>query len=241
MKNLRKLYNLNYIDVSCKTHHIGKYDLPYVYNKCNIAPDYFALYSELSDYQKTNKTCVCFFQDDIKFDGLLGIWNAIYYGEEKLLDYYKERFKGVKFMVAPDYSLVEDIETFENYYRLAKARIVSMWMTIELGIICFPLLTYSKREDFPMMISGMEEVTTICVSLKGAMKTEERKKITIDAIAFAVDNLRNLKTILVYSVSSIDSNEAVFFEYAKEKGIEVIIPENSLRIQNRAKKAKNNG
>lgn len=241
MKNIKKLYNLNYLDVTNKTHKVGNYDLPYVYCKSSILPDYFALYSEVKDYHKTSRTCVCFFQDDIKFDGLCGLWNAIYYGDDDLLDYYRQRFKNVQFMIAPDYSLVEDIENFENYYRLAKARIVSVWLTVELGIICFPLLSFSKKEDFPLMISGMDDVATICVSLKGIMKSESRRELTKDAIGYAVDNLPGLKNILVYSVSAIPNNEQDFFKHAESKGISIVYPENSLRIRNRLKRANHHG
>lgn len=233
MKNLKKNLNLNYTDITGQVHKIGKYDIPYTY--CNIStyPDYFALYSEVGDYKKTSNTCVCFFQDDIKFDGLFGIWNAIYYNDELLLNHYKQRFAGVKYMISPDYSLVEDIENFENYYRIAKERIVSAWATLELGTICIPLLTFSKKEDFPLMITGMSEVTTVCVSLKGSMDSEEKSILMKSAINFATDHLKKLTAIIVYSVSIDSKKEQSFFLYPISKGIKIIFPENSLRIRNR--------
>lgn len=97
----KKLLNLNFIGYTNQTYLIGKYDLPYVICSDVVKPDYLALYSETSNYFKTDNTCVCFYLYDIKFDCIRGIYNAIYYQDEKLLVKYKERFKGVKYAIAP--------------------------------------------------------------------------------------------------------------------------------------------
>lgn len=240
-KTLIKAYNLNYLKYTNKTHKVGKYDLPYVYYDANFKPDYFALFSEEKDYRKTKNTCVCFFQNDDKFDGWCGLWAGIYFDVPEILKEYKNRMKDIKYMVAPDYSIVEDIENFENYYRIARARIVSIWATLELGIIVIPLLTYSKKEDFQYMLNGMENVSTICVSLKGSMKNKKKAGLAREAINYAVDNLNNLKMIIVYSDSIYEENERKFFEYAASKNIEVVIPMNSLKERNIINKENNDG
>ena len=117
IEQLKKVLNLNYTNVTNKMHKIGKYDIPYVECNLDVFPDFIALFTEKRLYCKTKNTAVCFYVWDNKFDGFYGIWNAIYYGKEKLLNKFKERFKGIKFAVAPDYSLCEDTENFENYYR----------------------------------------------------------------------------------------------------------------------------
>lgn len=85
--------------------------------------DYLTLYSETKNYRKTDKTAVCFYQYDRTFDGIDGIFNAIYYHNERLLSKYKERFKGIRFAIAPDYSQCGDAPRIENLYRLFKSRI----------------------------------------------------------------------------------------------------------------------
>lgn len=45
-KNLKKMLNLNFTDVTCRNYNIGKYDLPYISAKIPTSPDYIALYNE---------------------------------------------------------------------------------------------------------------------------------------------------------------------------------------------------
>ena len=48
-------------------------------------------------------------QYDVKFDNTKGIFEAIYYNDVNLLEKYKERFKNVRYAIAPDYSEIGDI------------------------------------------------------------------------------------------------------------------------------------
>lgn len=84
--NLRKLLNLNYVDLTNQTYHIGEFDFPNIKCPNGVSPDYLALYSEKNNYNKTKKTYVCFYQYDNKFDGIKGLFNAIYYKDKKLLN-----------------------------------------------------------------------------------------------------------------------------------------------------------
>lgn len=62
-KNLKKMLNLNFTDVTCRNYNIGKYDLPYISAKIPTPPDYIALYNEKDKYYATNSTCISFFKD----------------------------------------------------------------------------------------------------------------------------------------------------------------------------------
>lgn len=227
-KELKKSINMMYTNVTNCMHKVGDYDIPQVLCPKISNIDFLALYDEHYLYNKTNNTAVCFFLYDKEFDGIYGLWNAIYYDNQKLLNKYKEKFKDVKYIISPDYSHTEDMEKFENYYRFAKMRVVSGWITLELNKIVIPLITYACREDFPLMLQGLEEVETICVSTKGSSAKKRERKMLIDAVKYAVDNLRNLKIIIVYSVSK-DENIEDIFSYAKSKDIEIVIPQNTLR------------
>lgn len=125
-KDIKRLLNLNFTDVSNKTYSVGEYDLPYIAAKITSYPDYIALYRDKCDYQRTDRTCVSFYNYDSFFYGFDGIWNAIYYGRSDLKEFYRKRFAGVKYFVAPDYSLCGDINHIENLYRLFRARIRSV-------------------------------------------------------------------------------------------------------------------
>jgi len=230
-KSIKELLNLNFVDYTNKTYYLGKYDLPYIKCNCSVKIDYLALYSEVKDYHKTVDTCVCFYQYDNVFDGICGLFNAIYYNDVALLRYYKERFKGINYFIAPDYSQVGDAPVVECLYRYFKSRIVALWLTLELDAIVIPNITYGNNESFENMIMGLEDSNVVAFSVKGSMNDIEQKDLLFEAIKFVVDNI-NLDTIIVYSVSTNNDKIYELFSYAIKNGIEIIIPENSLKMRN---------
>lgn len=234
-KSIKELLNLNFVDYTNQTYYLGKYDLPYI--KCTIGEDldYLALFSEVKDYHKTDKTGVCFYQYDNVFDGICGIFNAIYYNDVSLLKFYKERFKDVNYFIAPDYSQVGDAPVVECLYRYFKSRVVSLWLTLEVGAAVIPNITYGRRESFTDMLVGMDDCNVVAFSLKGSMQDIEQKSLLLEAIKYTVDHL-NLESIVVYSVSTNNDKVYELFKYAIKKGIKIIIPENSLKSRNGIKK-----
>lgn len=241
-KSLKKLLNLNFVDLTNQTYLIGKYDQPYV--KCPLVanPDYLALYSERCNYFKTENTWICFYIYDTKFDTIDGIFNAIYYGDERRLKKIKERLNGVKYAIAPDYSQCGDIPRIENLYRLFKSRIVALWLLLEMGIIVIPNVTYASENYFDVMLDGMEKCETVAFSVKGSIKEESERNLLQKAIEITVNSLKDLKKIIVYSVSINDEKIRKLFEYASSKGIDIVIPENLLKERNVfLKEAKSNG
>ena len=230
--NLKKLINLNFTDYTNQTYLVGKYDLPYVTCSDIVKPDYLALYTETNNYFKTENTCICFYLYDNKFDGIKGIYNAIYYNDEKLLNKYKEKFKNVKYAIAPDYSQCGDIPRFENVYRLAKSRIVSNWLLLECNVLVIPNVTYANENYFDVMLDGMENTEVVAFSLKGVFKYAYEKELLLKAIQYTVDGLKSLKKIIVYSVSTSDEKVMSLFEYASSNGIEIVIPNNILKERN---------
>ncbi len=233
MKADKTKLNLNYLDYTNLTHSDGEYDLPSLSNRKISDIDYIALYTDISEYHKTNKTCICFYQYDNLFDGIHGLFNAVYYKEEKLLSKYKERFKGVKYAISPDYSQFGDIQKAENYYRYFKARVVSLWLKEKLNIEVIPNITYGNEQYFPNMIEGYTDCEVIAFSVMGSYRDKRQKELLVKAVKYAVDNLFKLKQILVYSVNLNDEDALKLFSYAQEKGIKVMIPDNKLKSRNR--------
>ncbi len=241
-KNLKKLLNLNFVDLTNRTYNCGKYDLPYIKCPNIVNPDYLALYGETLNYHKTDRTFVCFYQYDIKFDNIKGIFEAIYHNDVKLLEQYKERFKDVRYAIAPDYSEVGDIPRIENVYRLFKSRIVSLWLLLECNVIVIPNITYASDNYFDVMLDGMKDTEVVAFSVKGSVKEKSERELLKKAIKHTVDNLIQLKKIIVYSVSVNDEKVLELFEYASSKGIEIVIPNNILKERNIInKEAKTNG
>lgn len=240
-KDFKKLLNLNFTTYTNQTYSIGKYDFPYISCKTIIYPDYLALYSEVQNYNKTPSTCVCFYQYDFLFDGINGLFSAIYYNDKRLLNKFRERFKDVRYFISPDYSQCGDINRIENLYRLFKARIVSLWLILEMGSIVIPNITYADENYFEYMLDGMENCNVVAFSVKGSMREVYQKELLIKAIKYTVDKMKNLSRIIVYSSSTNDEVVLELFSYATYHGIEVIIPNNILRERNMKRKVSHCG
>ena len=153
--DMYRLLNHNIQKLLNQTERTGEYGLPVLYCNSDSYPDYLALYNQPGDYHKTQNTGVCFYLYDKAFDGIHGLFNAIYYGDQKLLKFYKSRFHGVKYFISPDYSLFGDIQKIENLERLWKARIVAIWFILELHAVMIPNIMYYSLESLPITCCGL--------------------------------------------------------------------------------------
>lgn len=230
-QNLIKLLNLNYLKFSNRTISRGDMDLPSIYCNTSIYPDYLALYCQKSLYRKTPRTAVCFYEFDTDFDGKNGLYWAIYYNDEKRLNYFKRRFENVKYFISPDYSLLGDIHTIENNYRLFKSRIVSLWLIFELGAVVIPNISFPDKNSYAFALDGLEKCSVVAMSTKGHMDNGVENKRLRENIRLTVDSLR-LKAFIVYDVCGTNEATLDTFAYAKEKGVSIIIPDNTLKCQN---------
>ena len=230
-KNLRDKLNLHYLKYTNLTFSAGKYDLPTLYCNTEVYPDYIALYSQRSDYHKTLNTAVSFYQFDDTFDGQNGLYNAIYYENKKQLAGFKERFKGVRFFISPDYSELGDIDDLENKYRIKRSRVVSIWLTVELDAVVIPHITFPTLSTIDYSLDGLEGCSVVAFSTKGYIKDATEREILVKAVKHTVDRL-DLKAIIVYDVCRDNTNAEQIFSYAIDKGIEVVIPSNMMKRRN---------
>ncbi len=231
-ENLIELLNLNYLHYSNKTVSKGSMDIPAICCNTEIYPDFIALYSEKGLYHKTDRTAVGFFQYDDGFDGKNGLWWAIYYNDEKRLAYFKERFKGVKYVIIPDYSELGDIHKIENDYRLFRGSIVGLWFMFEIGAVVLPNISFPTKESCDSAIKRYEGSSVVLFSTKGHMDNPQENKRLRENIRLTVDKMPEIKTIIVYDVCSTNHATLDTFSYAVQKGIEIVIPDNTLKSRN---------
>ena len=231
-KNLIRLLNLNYLMLTNRTVSCGSMDLPAINCNVSVLPDFIALYSQKSLYHETEHTAVAFFQFDEEFDGKFGLYWAIYYDVEERLEYFKERFKGVKYVIIPDFSELGDIHKIENNYRLFKGRIIGLWFIFEIGAVVIPNITFPTEESVDFALDGYEDCSVVAISTKGHMDDPVENMRLRANIKLTVDKLSNLKTIIAYDVCSTNDNTLDTFAYAIEKGIEIVIPDNTLKNRN---------
>lgn len=232
---LVKLLNFNFINYTNKTQSCGTKDLPALYCNTEVYPDFLALYSEQKLYHKTDRTGVCFYQFDSVFDGKRGLYEAIYHDDQKRLDYFKKRFEGVKFFIAPDYSEFGDIQVIENEYRLFKSRIAALWLATEIGAIVVPNISFPTERSAAFALDGYEHCSVVAFSTKSHMRNPEEYERLLWKIQYTVDHLE-LKSIIVYDVCKSDKRVMECFSYAVNKGIKIVIPDNTLKARNTARK-----
>ena len=232
-KNLKKLLNSSFLEYTNITPKYGELDMPYI--KCKKIPniDYLATYSQPSTYFHSEGTCVSFFEYDVAFDGLYGLWNAIYYDVKELQEFYIERFQGVKYFIAPDYSKCGDLPEVENYHRQFRSRIVAIWLAMNLNAVVIPLVSCANDIGMKYMLDGMKDCSIVAFSAKGPMGDPVQLDIFIRSVKYTVDHLPNLQAIIVYSASPYKDKVLEIFKYAIEKGIDVKVPDNMLQSRNR--------
>ena len=231
-KNMVNLLNMNTMTLTNIEGYSGEYDFPNLF--CDSTPniDYLAMYSRPSEYSKHENSALCFYQYDKTYDGLNGIYNAIFYKKKSLLKQYKKRFKDIKIAIDPDYSIGQNFPKAENIYRMYKSRIVGLWLKYKCGITVIPNLTYVDESYFPFMLNGIENTKSIAMSIVGVMNSIQTLRLFNKALKYAVDHLKNLKIIYAFTTNSDDEETKKLFSYAKKKEIQICIPDNMLKRRN---------
>lgn len=237
-RDLKKKLNYNHLNLTNKTICYGKLDLPEIQCDLYELPDYIALYSQPSDYHRTNKTAVCFYDYDNKMDGQHGLYNTIKYNNKKDLKFFRERFRGVKIFFMPDYSIFGDIQAYENYHRMGRAREVALWLTVENNSIVIPNIAAGSRKDFDYMFDGYEKVKVAGISTKSKLPKQEDRELLQETINEALAKMPELRTFVVYDISADNKDVDILFKEAREKGIKVVVPDNSMKIRNRILKVR---
>ena len=223
-----------------KTEWIGKYELPYVDCYLEDYPDYLAVYTEKRNYKKTPNTAVCGCVYDRKFDYVNNLYDAILYRREKVLDKYKERFKGVKYVCAPDYSTYSNMPFNEQLNNIAKSRMVFLWLKHECNLTAIPCAGFGAESTFEWCFDGIGQGSDVFIGLKGAQKEVESIARNKAGIKELVDRVKP-RSLIVYSTAD-NAKTLKHLEYPISKGVKIIIPDNYLKTRNqKLKEEKRNG
>mgnify|MGYP002624097777 CR=1 FL=1 len=205
----------------------GDYDMPIVGNLDNVENiDYLALYSDLKEYQKTDNTCICFYQYDHVFDGIYGLYNSIIYQDEVRLNKFKERFCNVKYIISPDYSLFGDFPNALQIFNIYKSRICMAWLQANTSAKVIPNLRWSFPFTFEYCFDGIMKGSNIALGLMGQLQNKENRQIFLQGFKECIDRIQP-KSIVVYGFIK-NSNFDALFGYAKLKGIKIIIPHSKI-------------
>lgn len=237
-QDIRKKLNLSYLNLTNKTYSSGEDDLPALYCNTTTYPDFLALSGQPGLYWKTKNTGICFYEYDDEMDGIHGLYEAIYHNDRKLLADFKKRFQGVRFFITPDYSECGDIHAIENKYRLFKSRIVGLWLMHELDAVVIPHVTYPLIKDIGYALTGLKGCSVVAFSTKGYATDSLELNNLIKAVKYTTNKLP-LHAIVVYDACGDDSIVNQVFEYPRKKGIQIVVPGNTLKERNALKKGGN--
>ena len=95
-----------------------------------------------------------------------------------------------------------------------------------------PNITFPTEESADFALDGYEESSVAAISTKGHMDDPAENLRLRANIRLTVDKMPNLKTLIVYDVCGTNDATLDTFSYAIEKGIEIIIPDNTLKERN---------
>jgi len=109
-------------------------------------------------------------------------------------------------------------------------------MVTELHKPVIPLVTAPNEKYFKTMLEGMEDTFIVAFNLKGPLGDAAQLPIFRDMVKYAVSQLSELKSIVVYTASPDNEKVYEIFEPAIIRGIRIQIPENTLRERNRLKR-----
>ena len=205
----------------------GDYDMPVIGCFDNISKiDYLSLYSDLQDYQKTDNTCVCFYQYDHVFDGVHGLYNSIIYQDEKRLALFRERFKNVKYIVGPDYSIFGDFPVALQIFNIYKSRVCMAWLKVNTNAVIIPNIRWTFDFSYEFAFDGIMKGSNIAISILGQIRDKDNRKMFFDGFKEAIDRIEP-KAILIYGFVT-ESNFDEIFGYAGSKGIKIIVPHSKI-------------
>lgn len=223
-KNFKDIFGVYFIE---SLSFEGDYDMPIVGNFDDISViDYIALYSDKNEYSKTKNTCVAFYQYDHTFDGIHGLYNSIAYKDEKRLNKFRERFKDVKYIIAPDYSLFGDFPNALQIFNIYKSRVCICWLIANTKAKIIPNVRWSFNFSYDYCFDGIMKGSNIAIGLLGQIRNKDNKNMFLNGFKTAIDTIEP-KSIIVYGFVN-ESNFNDFFYYAKSKGIKIIIPHSKI-------------
>ena len=136
----------------------------------------------------------------------------------------------------PDITQDGGISDIENHHRLYKMRIISIWLTMEIGAVVIPFITFPTLKSIDFALDGYEDCSVVAFSTKGYVDDPVENAILREAVRYTVDRLPKLTDIVVYDVCQENEKAASLFSYASDAGIEIHVPMNMLKSRNAARK-----
>ena len=223
--------NLSFLKYTNQGHYYGKLDIPEATCKLDVCSiDYLALYKEKVDFKYKNPA-LCFYQYDSQFDGIKGLYNAIYYDDKKLLFEYKKILDPYHYVISPDYSICGDAPQLENFYRIFKSRVVGSYLVNELDKVVIPNISFIDELTKEVALEGIDKGSAVAISTKGLLKGKSKQELLNYIINETISAIQP-KIVILYNVAAKSPKLEEIVTRLKNAGVKVIIPPNKLLIRN---------
>ena len=77
------------------------------------------------------------------------------------------------------------INRAENLIRVWKARIVSLWLSLEMSAVVIHNIMYSSEDTFADYMTGLEDCSVVAFIIKGHIRNHEERRLTKAAVKSA--------------------------------------------------------
>lgn len=229
-----KKLNLSFLKYTNQGHYLGDYEMPEA--TCVLSSpdiDYLALFGERVD-SKYRSPALCFYEYDDRFDGIDGLFNAIYHDDRRLLKKYGRRLEDYHYVVSPDYSICGDVPFVENAYRVFKSRVVGSYLVNELGKVVIPNVSFVDERTRKVALSGIAKHSAVALSTKGLLRHDD------GLLEYIVDETMKVlepSVVVLYNVAVKSPRLTGIVDRMKSADAKVAMPPNRLLLRNQALEA----
>ena len=232
MSKRNKNFDLYGCYVANKIGYSDNYEFCLNYCRIESDIDYICLFEKEKDKYNMNNVCLSYYVYDDYFDKPDGLYNAIIYKDNKLLEEYKEFLSQFKYVICIDYSTYIGLAKYIIIGQIAKARIVCQWINDNVeGCTCIPNITFSFEEYDDICLEGIVKGSAVAISLEGCLKKKLLRQRLDDIIPKVVDRIKP-QCILIYNVSAKTDIYSIF-QYAVDNNIRLIIPKTLMGERNK--------
>lgn len=152
----------------------GFYEIPYIpFIKQNFKITNLIPYDKTLKYQYKEGDIVHFYLDDVKFDGLYGIWNKIAYKENKSNKGFQiERLINATAVISPDFSTYYDMPRIMQIWNIYRSRAIGYYLTT-FGIKVIPNVRWTDKRSYKYAFSGIHVGSIVSVGTLGCSKSSK--------------------------------------------------------------------
>ena len=190
---------------------------------------------EIKQFVDPSKAPLNVIVDGIKYVGDKNGGYTCMYGDDAIgyaiplstsKSYKSSKFKNVKWIVAPDYSLFGDFPNALQIFNVYRSKICFCWLASNTEAKIIPNVRWSFPFTFEYCFDGIVKGSNVAIGIMGLIKRNDNRAMFLEGFRRMVDTIKP-KSILVYGFLT-EANIEELLGYAMNKGIRVIAPHSKI-------------